>query len=668
MKNSIQSTRRFLVKLWLLSKKLIQYSHSFLGKHPNNALNPDIHDSSLNHELVDSVVIITGSSKGIGLALAEIFLENKATVVINGRNRDALKNSLAKLQSKYAKVTAIAADAATAAGATLLVEESVKRFGKVDILINNAGTIGDANKTLWEVSESQFNHVLKTNVTGPFLCSKELILWAKKAGHSIRIVNVSSGIVNLGAPRLSAYAISKMALEGLTLSIEEDCKDCASPPVVVVSIKPRSVQTDMTRSFFRTTEYALFDSPAVLGPAFLFAATASAGQIMGKSLSEPTFQADPDGETVLNNRFSGIKPTIISPAIFTPENTLPGVDRSGAHLHLMQNAFHMNPAVAQTLATALNDAEMHGYPDPNYTNLRIVLAEQLGVSQDSLLFGPGSSQIIEYCIEVFANRKAQAVLTRPTWGNIIWPIFLRCGYTISQAPYVGSLKEKDLHHDLNGIFERVSYATRLIYLVNPCNPTGSIVDKDQLKDFLMSLPAHVAVLLDEAYFDYCEPDKRFHLAPVLDQLRCHAIGLRTFSKFHALSGFRVGYAYARPRTIDFIARRALPFSVGNVSQVAALTALRDSRFQDEVYRNNARERRRLGMALDRMGIKNLPTQSNFIMFDCPLDRNTMRSDLQTHGIFMPHLDGAFRPTENYAVAAIGLPEHNEVIINYLSQH
>jgi len=666
VKRQINNIRRRFIKIFLLGRKIIQKIPLLLGSTAASRSASTGFEPSAVVTLADAVVVITGSYRGIGLALAETFLEEGAAVVINGRNQKALHQTLNQLQNRFPKVFGVASDISTSSGARLLIEESIAKFGKIDVLINNAATSGPTDKKIWDIPEEKWSSVLKTNVTGPFLCSKKLIQWARTTQHPVRIINVSSGIVDNGAPLLSAYTVSKMALEGLTLSIEEDCKG-EKPLVTAVSIKPRSVMTNMTKGYYAATEYGLLDDPNVLAPIFRFAATAPPAEIMGKTFSEPAFQIDPVGEIVLNNNLSGIQAVTIGPETFKPENLSPGVNRAGAYMHLLQNPFRICPAVAEAVTQAIFDPEIHGYPDPKYTDLRKFLSEYLGISSDGLVFGPGASELIERALRTFSNRKAQIILTRPTWGLIIWPTLTRCGVSPVEVPYKGRLKTKDIRHDLDGMYRQITSATRLIYLVNPCNPTGSIVNKDDLKDFLMSIPRHIAVLLDEAYVDYCEPEKQFNLAKHLERIPCHVIGLRTFSKFFALSGFRVGYAYTRPETAELLSRLGLPFTISNIAQRAALAALKDVEFQRRVYENNDRERRRMSEAFDQMGIANMPTHTSFLLFDCPLERDRMRNDLKKEGIFMPNVDGVFEITENHAITSIGLPEHNQKILDYLSR-
>jgi histidinol-phosphate aminotransferase len=661
--DKIRKLRRLAFNSYLIFQKIFRKIVNKLFPTPLPQTHKAVSKDSVS-ALDNAVVVITGSSSGIGRSLAEAFAAAGSSVVINGRNEASLNLALNKLKGKYSNVAAIKADVSQYEGAKKLIEQSIQKFGKIDVLINNAAMPGPIDKKIWDISLKEWQDVIDNDLTSSFLCSKELIHWAETNQHRVRIINVSSGIVNYGAPNLGAYNVAKMGVEGLTTSIAADCSN-DNLLVSVVSIRPRSVRTEMTKKYYSKVEYGLMDDPEVLSPIFLYAASAPFQEIMGKSLSEPAFSADPKGEIVLNNLLSPVRPLRIEPEIFKRDSYTKKLDKVGAYMHLLQNPLGFYPSVAETISKNIYSRDLHGYPDPAYTELRVAVSQHTGIKPNYITFSNGSSELIDRAMRTFSGTKGNIIITRPTWGSVVWPSFQRCGLGPIEVPYLGTLAQKNIRHDLEGILNMINHETKLIYLVNPCNPTGSIVDKNDLKNFLYSVPSHVTVILDEAYIDYCEPAKRFNLPETLDNIPCRVIGLRTFSKFYALSGFRIGYAYGMPEVIDYIDRLALPFNVSNISQFAAITALKDSESQEKTYNNNLLERQRICKELDRLNIFNMPSQTNFILFDCPLDREKMRAALKEEGIFMPHLDALFS-SNNYTITTVGLPEHNQKILDFLS--
>jgi histidinol-phosphate aminotransferase len=333
-------------------------------------------------------------------------------------------------------------------------------------------------------------------------------------------------------------------------------------------------------------------------------------------------------------------------------------------MHLLENPLEFYPGVADAIGGELQSRRLYCYPDPAYPELRGIIAERHGSDYGQVALGAGSTELIDRVLRTFCAAGDQIIVSKPTW-SFFMAFFRRWSLQPVQVPHLGSLKEKNLRHDLDGILAAVTWRTRLIYLVNPCNPTGAAADPEALKEFLQKVPAHVTVMLDEAYFDYSDVDQRLDVSRMLEEVSARVIGLRTFSKFFALSGLRIGYAYANTETIGLLERSGVPFNVASVSQLAARAALRDTEQQHQVYQCNIAERRRISAELDRLNIEHLPTQTNFILFDCPLDQDRFREILLGKGLVLPNVQQFL---QNYAVIAVGLPEHNQLVLDTLAQY
>lgn len=653
MTHPMRNLRRAVVRLLLVANKIR------LKIFPPAPPLPPPANAPAPTSLDGLVVTITGSSRGIGLALAKGFAEAGARIVLNGRSTDELEAARRKLAEIGAEVEAVAADVSHPEGAETLVARAHARFGQLDVLINNAAVMGPADVDVWQVEPAQWDMVLNINALAATYCSAALARLAVAAGHPARILNVSSGIVGYGFPKLGPYAVSKDAVEGLTRAYGWDSPDGL---ISVAAIQPRSVRTGMTRDYFGATQFALMDEPEAVIPVFLWAATAPTAVVHGRSFSEPAFAADAAAAVHVRGTLAASVPITIAPKTFVPDSSVSR--QPGAYMHLLENANGFYPSAAQAFTDALQDRSLYAYPDPTYRELRQAIASETGVRPEQIALGAGSSELIDRILRLFCDAGDNIVITKPTWS--FFHAFMQRWHLIpTQVPIIGSLREGNMHHDLEGILAAITPRTRLVYLVNPCNPTGTMTPPAELEAFVAQLPEHVVALIDEAYLQYAEPDQRPDLVSRLESFQARVIVLRTFSKFFGLSGLRIGYACATEETVRFLARAEMPFGISSPVCKAVPAVLADRDFRQQVYDANAEGRRQLVEGLRALNIASQPSQTNFVLFECPTDPRKIWETLNAQGLILPEVEQFL---QNYALLAVGKPEHNAMVLKVLSQY
>lgn len=607
-------------------------------------------------DIRDQVVLITGSSSGIGLALARAFLRAGARVVMNGRDAARLDAAVRGLGADPARVHAVAVDLSSPDGADRLVAESVARFGRVDVLVNNAGMPGDPRKA-WELTREDWDRLLRTNLLAAAACIAALRAHAQAAGRPVRAILVSSGIVGHAAPGLAGYAVTKDALEALGRAVAEDDTEGL---VSVVSIRPRSVRSDMTRAYYDADTFALLDDPDAVVPAFLWAATASAETVNGRAFSEPVLSVAPEAHVLVPGALAGAAPIELRPETFREGLTaLPG-----AYMHFLENAQGFYPSARDALQTHLDGRDLYAYPDPAYHALKQAIAHEAGVGADHIALAPGSSELIDRMLRLFCSPGDQIVITKPTW-SFFHAFAQRWQVIPTEVPMIGDLSSGGMTHDLDGLLGAITARTRLLYLVNPCNPTGSMLAPQALADFVAKVPAHVCLVIDEAYLQYAAPEMRPRLVEAIGACPARLILLRTFSKFFGLSGFRMGYAVAHPDVVRALARAEIPFGISAQTAAVVPAVLADTAFRNRVYDANAQGRTVLREGLKALGLASQPSQTNFVLFDCPTDPARLRAAMRERGLVLPNVDQFL--LRNYALLAVGTPEHNRTILDVLSR-
>lgn len=316
-----------------------------------------------------------------------------------------------------------------------------------------------------------------------------------------------------------------------------------------------------------------------------------------------------------------------------------GVDRV-IKLASNENPNGPSPLAVEAMRAAASD--VHIYPDPSTFALRAALADRYDVPADRLLVGNGSNELITLLTRAFCT----------PFHNVVFSQYAFIAYkVVSGAAGVGQreVPARGLAPDVDAMIAACDADTRLLFLANPNNPTGTWCTQAEVERVLAEVPPHVLVVLDEAYTEYVDaPDCPNGLA-LVGQRENMAI-LRTFSKAFGLAGMRVGWSFAPEYVVDRVNRIREPFNVGHVAQAGAAASLRDDAFLTTTVEMNRDERARVAAALLERGIEPVPSQTNFLLFPAPLSGAELNQALLRRGVIV-------RPMVPY-----GLPDHIRVSI------
>ncbi len=319
-----------------------------------------------------------------------------------------------------------------------------------------------------------------------------------------------------------------------------------------------------------------------------------------------------------------------------------------------ENPLGMPQSARQAAADALQTAGQ--YPDATGADLKAALAERLGVPAGWLVLGSGSSEILTLTAQACVQ-PGQGVV----WSQYGFIVYGQAAQLARGAAVV--VPARDFGHDLGAMRAAVNVDTRLIFLANPNNPTGSFIDAAWLQGFIASVPPHVTVLLDEAYTEYLTPAQRYDS---MAWVRAHPnlIVARTFSKAYGLAGLRVGYGVAQPALAARLNAIRPRFNVTTPALAAARAALADGDYLARTYALNTAGREQLTQGLSAMGLQCLPSAGNFVTVRFP-DAGAAHGTLLAAGIAVSTL-------EPYGMAdwlriSVGLPEQNEAVLQALAR-
>ena len=314
------------------------------------------------------------------------------------------------------------------------------------------------------------------------------------------------------------------------------------------------------------------------------------------------------------------------------------------------------PAVRHALAAAVEEASR--YPDGSAYRLKEALAPRLGVTPAQITVGNGSNDVLELAAKVAISPGSRGVVDAHCF--VVYPLAIAAaGGTVARVPSTA------WGHDLEAMAAAVAANTRIVYVANPNNPTGTWVDQAAIGEFLRRVPADVWVVLDEAYAEYVAEDDAVALLAEHPNL----IVTRTFSKIYGLAALRIGYALSSPAFADLMNRARQPFNANSLALAAAEAALGDEDYVAESRRLNVAGMAQIERGLAALGLGWIPSRGNFVTFEAAREGGP-----DAAAVYDAMLDDGVivRPVANYGMprhlrATIGLPAENERFLSALAR-
>ncbi|HVZ81399.1 MAG TPA: histidinol-phosphate transaminase [bacterium] len=299
-----------------------------------------------------------------------------------------------------------------------------------------------------------------------------------------------------------------------------------------------------------------------------------------------------------------------------------------------ENPLGPSPKVLEAIQKAL--PKIGRYPDGGAHHLSGALAKHLGVDPKQILLGHGSNELLVLLGQMVLSPGDEVLFSQGSF--LLYPLVAQ----LFEAKPVEA-PAKEFTHDMGAFLKALTPKTRLVFLCNPNNPTGTMIPLAQVEDFLKACPPQVLVVLDEAYYEYVEDPAYFGSIALLSKYP-NLVVLRTFSKAYGLAGLRVGYGVARPELVEIYQKTRQPFNVNSMAMTAAEAALGDPDHMKKAVELNGRMRKVLSDGLRELGLRPLPTQSNFVYFEIEGAPDLYQALLQKGMIVRPMGPGALRVT------------------------
>jgi len=352
------------------------------------------------------------------------------------------------------------------------------------------------------------------------------------------------------------------------------------------------------------------------------------------------------------------KPNIVHLPVYQPGKPVEDVKRELGLTEVIklasnENPFGCSPKAKEAIARELENISI--YPDGAAVELTNALAKHHGVNPDQIIFGAGSDEIILMISRAFLVPGDETIMADQTFPQYKHNVQIE-NATIVEVPL------KDGTHDLPAMLERVNDKTKVVWVCNPNNPTGTINTADEVEKFLSRVPASVLVVLDEAYCEYID-DPSFPDGLKLLQKYPNVVLLRTFSKIYGLASLRIGYGIGRADVIRSINQVREPFNTSRIGQAAALASLQDEEFIAFCREENKKGLAFLNRAFKELGLEAFPAYGNFVMVDVKRSGQEVFEALLRKGVIVraghKHYPTSIRIT-------VGSQEQNEKVVAALT--
>ena len=336
-----------------------------------------------------------------------------------------------------------------------------------------------------------------------------------------------------------------------------------------------------------------------------------------------------------------------------------GLDEAGiVKLASNENPLGMPESARQAMLAAV--ADIGRYPDANGFELKKAISEKYKVPEDWITLGNGSNDILELAAHAFVQPQQSIV-----YSEYSFAVYALATQGVGARAIV--VPSVNYGHDLGAMARAIEADTRLVFIANPNNPTGTFAPAAEIEKFLVAVPPEVVVVLDEAYNEYLAPQLQYESVEWVRRFP-NLLVSRTMSKAYGLAGLRVGFAIAQPQLTDLLNRIRQPFNVNSLAQAAAIAALNDKEFLHKSAQMNATGYVQLTEAFDEMGIEYVPSYGNFVLMKAGNDDaagSRVNLALLKQGVIV-------RPVGNYGLpqwlrVSIGLPQENTAFLNALKK-
>ena len=662
-----------IILIILISFKRIENFKSNSKKKKNNSVKLGKYELN-KKQLKDKVIIITGSTKGIGFELAKTLNNFKSKLVINGRNKDNVDSIVKKFKKINDNVIGVDADISKESDVLKLFNTVVDKFGSIDILVNNA-TITLGHKDLSRKTYKDWKQEFSTNIDGVFLLSQKVIEYMRTNRINGRIINVSSESSKLtntnmksGTHILSKNFIEKMTniladenytfrIAVTTIRIDEFINTNFNnliPLEIPKSLKKLSGQ-------FKTLTSMFASDPSKIIPVFLYVMRAPFHEISGKLISTSSYLKNP--------KLSKIIPTYqlaLDDKLFKNAKLTKSIDfrknKGSAYTYLVkQNSLGPSERISEIIKKRKIKFNNINTNSKYKSVLDRIIGKHINVNHRKITFFRNEYEALRKIVELFVPNYQEVITIYPSWSYL----FIVCNEKKITMKYT-TLKDNgkgNIQPNFYFISRFINSRTKLIYLSSPNTTTGQSLTKSDFSYLLSRVPDNIPILIDQRYQDFS--NNTDCLNP-LNYLNRNIIILRSFNNFYSIENLELAYVISSLSIAKILQHsQIINNQLDRFTEDLAITVFNDKKYNRNIINYFNKEKLRIYKKLKKLNIKFIKSETNYILVETNRSREECKKDLEKNNIILYESDDSYG---SYWTLPLASKRINNKVIDIISSY
>ena len=612
----------------------------------------------------DKVILITGSTKGIGLSLAKKLSKFNCKLIINGRNESRLEDIVNKLKKRNKFISGIVTDLSVQENIDTLFDKIISKYGRLDILVNNViGRYG--NKKLSEKKISDWKKEIDLNINSIFYLTQKVIKHMKNKSLPSKIINISSNLskqrdttINSGSIILSKNLMERMS----EIMAQENFDNNISVSVIRIdsgNYKSKKIDTSgISNSFVKSTYDNInkmndffYDNPDLITGMFLDIIKLPHHQLTGKVYSTSAFSENKDMSKIVPSYQILLNKNMFKKYKFTKKK-----NPKDTYI-VKQNPYGVSSEVKKFIKSYDISKSIFNVNTDNNTPLAKILSRNLGIERNSIVLFKTEFDAIRKIFSLFVPKYSNIFTLYPN-SEFLELLSSEMKFSIKYTIY--NINGNSIQPKFKHILNYITPKTKLIYLSSPNSLTGQSLDEQDFKEFLDKLNDNIVIVIDQLFIDFVMKKNVFDPLKFLDR---NVIVIRTFSNFYGFENLELSYVIADKKISKMLDEsNIIQNQTDRLNEEIALQCLKDTTYPQTVKNKIFQEKHRLYKIFDKEDIHYFPSETNYILIEPKKNREEIAKELKNNNIIIEESDLHYN---NFWALPISTKENNDKIIDVL---